>query len=70
MQARQSLNPCIACGESIILGEYEPDGDVLKLNEGWSRVCCPACQALGPLRPNFREACESWNAAPQAEQLS
>ncbi|MBO9576930.1 MAG: hypothetical protein J7494_14460 [Sphingobium sp.] len=62
MQIRQILKPCAACGESLIFGHFAPQGDVLKFNEGWSRVCCPTCQHLGPVRSSFREACESWDA--------
>jgi hypothetical protein len=70
VQIRQLLKPCAACGESLIFGHFAPDGDVLKLSEGWSRVCCPACQTLGPVRSGFRDACESWNAlAPVVSDL-
>ena len=62
MQIRQLLKPCVACGESLIFGHFAPDGDVLRLSGGWSRVRCPACQTLGPVRSGFRDACESWNA--------
>lgn len=61
MQISQILNPCVTCGESLIFGHFAPQGDVLKLNEGWSRVRCPACQALGPVRTSFRDACDAWN---------
>ncbi len=67
MQIRQVLKPCVTCGESLIFGHFAPQGDVLKLNEGWSRVRCPACQSLGPVRTSFREACESWNARARPE---
>ena len=66
MQIRQILGPCAACGESLIFGHFEPEGDVLKLKEGWSRVRCPTCQTLGPVRAGFREACEGWNALARA----
>lgn len=62
MQIRRILKPCANCGESLIFGHFAPEGDVLRFNQGWSRVCCPTCQTLGPVRSNFRETCESWNA--------
>ncbi len=61
MQIRRILKPCVACGESLVFGHFTPQGDVLRLNQGWSRVCCPTCHALGPVRSNFHDACESWN---------
>lgn len=62
MQIRRILKPCAACGETMIFGDFAPTGDVLKLNEGWSRVRCPSCRELGPVRASFRDACESWDA--------
>ncbi len=75
MQIRRILAPCTACGESMIFGHFAPEGDVLKLDHGWSRVHCPTCQSMGPVRASFRDACESWNAresgeAPQAAAAS
>lgn len=66
LQIRRILAPCITCGESLLFGHYAPEGDVLKLNQGWSRVRCPTCQSLGPVRASFRDACESWNARAAA----
>jgi len=67
VQISHVLRPCVTCSESLIFGHFAPQGDVLKLNEGWSRVRCPACQTLGPVRASFRDACESWNALARAE---
>ncbi len=63
---RQLLKPCVACGESLIFGHFAPDGDILKLNEGWSRVRCPACQTLGPVRSSFRDALRKLERAQRA----
>jgi hypothetical protein len=68
VQIRRILKPCAACGESLIFGDFAPEGDVLKLNEGWSRVRCPACRTAGPVRASFRDACESWNALAGSAQ--
>jgi hypothetical protein len=62
LQIRRILAPCAACGETLIFGHFGPEGDVRKLGAGLSRVVCPTCQALGPVRASFREACESWDA--------
>jgi len=61
VQIRRILKPCAACGETMIFGDFAPAGDVLKLHEGWSRVRCPSCRELGPVRASFHEACEGWN---------
>ncbi len=66
VQIRQILGHARPAGESLIFGHFAPEGDVLKLNEGWSRVRCPTCQSLGPVRASFREACEGWNALTRA----
>ncbi|MBO9671233.1 MAG: hypothetical protein J7485_12025 [Sphingobium sp.] len=70
MQIRRILKPCAACGETMIFGDFAPAGDVLKLNEGWSRVRCPSCRELGPVRASFRETCESWNALASPDRKS
>jgi hypothetical protein len=70
VQIRRILEPCAACGESLIFGAFAPEGDVLKLDEGWSRVRCPACRTPGPVRASFRDACESWNARAGSVQSS
>lgn len=61
MQIRQILKPCATCGESLIFGHFAPQGDVQPVGNGLSRVCCPSCNAHGPLGESFREACNGWD---------
>ena len=70
MQIRQILKPCVSCGESLIFGHFAPQGDVQPVGNGMSRVCCPSCNAQGPLADSFREACNSWDALSHSDSAA